>query len=85
MGGKGEKLPQASEEVTEWETKLEEGRDNFAKISKVVKFEIDLFERYRVKDFKVAIVNYLEALMHCQLLMVKHWQEFLPEVKSILF
>lgn len=85
MGGRSDKVPAASEEVAEWESKLEEGQNNFRKISEVVKVEIELFERYRVQDFKVAIVQYLEALMNCQMQMVKHWEEFLPEVKSILF
>ena len=85
MGGKMDKIPTAGEEVIEWEGRLQEGQDNFKRISEVVKTEIDLFERYRVKDFKVAIVQYLEALMNCQMQMVKHWEEFLPEVKSILF
>lgn len=85
MGGKSDKIPAANEEVMEWETRLEESQENFNQISETIKGEIDFFERYRVKDFKFAILQYLEALMNCQLQMVKHWEEFLPEVKSILF
>ena len=39
--------------------RLEEAQANFVKISKVIKVEIDFFERYRVKDFKNAIILYL--------------------------
>ena len=85
MGGRTDKIPVANEEVLEWEARLEESQANFNRISRVIKVEIDLFERYRVKDFKVAIVQYLEALMNCQLVLVKHWEEFLPEVKNTLF
>ena len=85
MGGKSDKIPAANEEVLEWETRLEDSQENFNQISQTIKGEIDFFERYRVKDFKYAILQYLEALMNCQLQMVKHWEEFLPEVKNILF
>ena len=85
MGGRAEKLPSANEEVIEWENRLEETQAHFNQISRVIKIEIDLFERYRVRDFKAAIVQYMEALMTCQLQLVRHWEEFLPEVKSILF
>ncbi|TRY70959.1 hypothetical protein TCAL_11623 [Tigriopus californicus] len=85
MGGRTDKIPIANEEVIEWELRLEENQVNFNRISEVIKVEIALFERYRVKDFKVAIIQYLEALMKCQLQMVKHWEDFLPEVKNILY
>ena len=85
MGGKTDKLPVANEEVGEWENRLEESQANFNKISSVIKNEVALFERYRVKDFKAALVQYTEALMTCQLQLVKHWEEFLPEIKTILY
>ena len=85
MGGKTDKIPSACEEVQEWEAKLDEGRVNFNRISDVIKAEIDFFERYRVKDFKFAMIQYMEVLMECQLLMAQYWEEFLPEVKNILF
>ena len=78
-------MPAANEEVSEWEMRLEENQETFNRISKTIKGEVELFERYRVKDFKVAIIKYLEALMVCQLQMVKNWEEFLPEVKNILY
>ncbi len=78
-------MPAANEEVTEWEARLDENQARFNQISETIKFEVELFERYRVSDFKTAIIKYLEALMACQLQMVKHWEEFLPEVKNILY
>ena len=72
-------------QVREWERRLEESGENFARVSRVVRREIGLFERYRVRDFRCAVVQYLEALLACQAQMVGHWEEFLPEVKAILF
>ena len=85
MGNKMDKIPAASEEVTEWETKLEDSRNNFLKVSEIVKAEIDFFERYRVKDFKTSIILYMEELLECQLKMVEYWEEFIPKVKNTLF
>ncbi len=85
MGGKAEKVPAASDEVREWERRVDDARRNFHQVSEVVKREIGLFERYRVRDFKTAVVQYLEALMTCQMQMVKHWEDFLPQVKAVLF
>ena len=85
MGGRTDKLPIARDDVTEWENRLEECQANFVKISAVIKVEIDFFERYRVKDFKNAIIQYLEALMQCQVQLVSHWEDFLPEVKNSLY
>ena len=85
MGGRMDKLPMANDDVTEWENRLEEAQANFVKISKVIKVEIEFFERYRVKDFKSSIIAYLESLMECQAQLVNHWEEFLPEVKNSLY
>ena len=85
MGGRADKVPAATDEVAEWERRLEDSQVNFERVSHVVRREIGLFERRRVIDFKGAVVHYLEALMACQLQMVAHWEEFLPEVKAILF
>lgn len=85
MSGRLDKIPTANEELVEWECRLEEHQDNFNKMSVVIKAEIDLFQRYRVKDFKAAMIQYLETLMCCQVQMVKHWEEFLPDVRNVLF
>ena len=85
MGGRTDKLPMANDDVAEWENRLEEAQANFVKISKVIKVEIEFFERYRVKDFKSSIIAYLESLMEAQAQLVNHWEEFLPEVKNSLY
>ena len=85
MGGRTDKLPMANDDVAEWENRLEEAQANFVKISKVIKVEIEFFERYRVKDFKSSIIAYLESLMEAQAQLVNQWEEFLPEVKNSLY
>ncbi len=84
MGGRAERVPAASDEVAEWERKMEDSQRNFHRVSEVVRREIGLFERRRAVDFRAAVVQYLEALMDCQTQMAAHWEEFLPEIKATL-
>ena len=43
--------------------------------------EMELFQHYRVADFKAIIVVYLEELSRTQQEMAGHWEAFLPEVQ----
>ncbi|KAK3731460.1 hypothetical protein QZH41_013655 [Actinostola sp. cb2023] len=83
LAGKNEKLPQAQDEVKEWEQKVEKGQEDFENISKIIRKEISRFENTRVIDFRQAIVKYLEAMMETQQQLIKHWEGFLPEAKAI--
>jgi sorting nexin-1/2 len=52
--------------VPQMEKKLEQGQDDFEKISKNIRVEMKRFEVQRVRDFKTTIVHYLEGLMNTQ-------------------
>ncbi|XP_078735306.1 sorting nexin-2-like [Lampetra fluviatilis] len=81
---KGDKLQQARDDIHEWEGKVEQGEAEFESISKTIRTEVARFERERVRDFKHAVVSYLEALVHTQAQLVKYWEGFLPEAKAII-
>ncbi|XP_068722767.1 sorting nexin-2-like [Montipora capricornis] len=83
LASKNEKLPQAQEEVKEWEHKVEKGEEDFGKISKMIQKEISRFEKSRVKDFREGMIKYLEAMMESQQQLIKFWEGFLPEAKAI--
>ncbi|XP_066262573.1 sorting nexin-2 isoform X1 [Euwallacea similis] len=78
-----DKLDQASAEVVEWESKVERGQESFDKISKMIKNEMERFERCRIQDFKVMFIKYLENHLEHQAQLVKYWEAFLPEAKAI--
>lgn len=46
--------------------------------------EMELFQHYRVSDFKNIIVIYLEDLTATQQDMVNHWEGFLQETKRVM-
>ncbi|KAF8787881.1 Sorting nexin-2 like protein [Argiope bruennichi] len=81
--GKTDKIPQAKEEVIEWEAKSERGQEEFENISKMIRKEVERFEKSRVHDFKVSIIKYMESLLETQQQLIKHWEAFLPEAKAI--
>lgn len=83
LAGKSDKVPQARDEVIEWEAKVERGEEEFEKISKMIRKEMERFEYNRVHDFKNTIVQYMETLMNTQQQLIKYWETFLPEAKAI--
>ncbi|CAL4097654.1 unnamed protein product, partial [Meganyctiphanes norvegica] len=83
MAGRMDKVQLAQEEVLEWEGKVERSQEEFERVSRAIKKEMEQFDLIRVKDFKDMLVKYLEALMTSQQQIIKVWETFLPEAKSI--
>ena len=50
----------------QWEQRVDKGKDDFEKMSQVVRREVARFDRNRVEDFKNSIIRYLEHLMENQ-------------------
>lgn len=83
LNNRVDKLDQAGVEVIEWEAKVERGQENFNKISKMIKMEMERFDKSRISDFKNMFIKYLENHLEHQSQLVKYWEAFLPEAKSI--
>ncbi|XP_013417433.1 sorting nexin-2 [Lingula anatina] len=83
LAHKSDKIPQAQSEIEEWEGKVEKGQEDFEKISENIRKEVARFDKKRVRDFKITIINYLETLMNNQQQLIKYWETFLPEAKAI--
>ncbi|XP_004066915.1 sorting nexin-1 [Oryzias latipes] len=80
---KPDKLQQAKDEITEWETKVTQYERDFDRIGMTVRKEFLRFEKDKAKDFKSQIIKYLEAMMKSQQRFIKFWEAFLPEAKAI--
>ncbi|CAG9821478.1 unnamed protein product [Phaedon cochleariae] len=83
LANRTDKMDQANSEVIEWESKVERGQENFDRISQMIKKEIERFEKCRIHDFKVMFIKYLENHLEHQAQLIKYWEAFLPEAKSI--
>ncbi|XP_053220746.1 sorting nexin-1 isoform X1 [Podarcis raffonei] len=80
---KPDKLQQAKEEISEWESRVTQYERDFERISAVLRKEVLRFEKEKTKDFKTHVTKYLETLLHSQQQFVKYWDAFLPEAKAI--
>ncbi|KAJ7994665.1 hypothetical protein DPEC_G00251830 [Dallia pectoralis] len=80
---KPDKLQQAKEEITEWESKVTQYERDFDKISVTIRQEVLRFEKEKSKDFKSQLIKYLESLLQSQQRLIKFWEAFLPEAKAI--
>ncbi|NP_001171861.1 sorting nexin 2 [Saccoglossus kowalevskii] len=81
--GKQDKVAQIQDEIKDWERKVDNGQEDFERVSKTIRKEIEAFETQRVQDFRSVIVKYLETLMDSQQQLIKYWEGFLPEAKAI--
>ncbi|KAI7812251.1 sorting nexin-1a [Triplophysa rosa] len=80
---KPDKLQQAKDEITEWESKVTQYERDFEKISATVQKEVIRFDKEKSRDFKRQIIKYMESLLLSQQQMIKYWEAFLPEAKAI--
>ncbi|XP_023130058.1 sorting nexin-1 [Amphiprion ocellaris] len=80
---KPEKLQQAKEDITEWESRVTQYERDFDRIGMTVRKEVLRFEKEKAKDFKSQIMKYLEAMLQSQQRLIKFWEAFLPEAKAI--
>ncbi|XP_058264240.1 sorting nexin-1a isoform X2 [Hemibagrus wyckioides] len=80
---KPDKLQQAKDEITEWESKVSQYERDFERVSATVRKEVLRFEKEKARDFKKQIVRYLESLLNSQQQLIKYWEAFLPEAKAI--
>ncbi|XP_060545419.1 sorting nexin-1 [Pantherophis guttatus] len=80
---KPDKLQQAKEEISEWESRVTQYEREFERLSAVLRKEVLRFEKEKTKVFRTHVTKYLETLLHSQQQLVKYWEAFLPEAKAI--
>lgn len=79
MAGKSDKL---SQDIAEYEARVQRGQEEFEKISKNIKKDVEKFELDRVKEFQANMVKYLETLLDGQKKLVEYWERFTPTSHS---
>ncbi|CAK1552987.1 unnamed protein product [Leptosia nina] len=83
LANRPEKIEQASNEIIEWESKVERSHNEFDTISRVIKKELERWEEIRVTEMRATILRYLEEHMKHQAQSVRYWDAFLPEARAI--
>lgn len=77
------KVEPAQHEVKEAELKVTMCKEEVEKISRLLRRELERFDFVKVKDFQNLCVSYIESVMTMEHQVVKAWETFLPEAKSI--
>ena len=71
------------QEIADLERQQEMAKDNFDRISRQIKKEVEMFDIRKANDFKRSIVKYLEYMLKAQEKMQAQWERYLPEVQQI--
>ena len=77
-----ERMSGLRQEIAEAERQQEMAQENFERISRLIKKEVEQFEVRRSLDFKTVIVKYMEAMLKCQENIAREWETFLPQVAA---
>ncbi|KAG2173376.1 hypothetical protein INT44_008728 [Umbelopsis vinacea] len=71
-----DKLSQSEQEITAGEQKVESYRKEFEEISKLIKSELDRFDKEKVEDFKTGVENFLESIIENQKQIIALWESY---------
>ena len=58
-------------------------QENFDRISRLIKKEVEFFDVRKAEDFKRSIILYLEAMLKSQENISATWERYLPKVQQI--
>ena len=58
-------------------------QENFDRISRLIKKEVEFFDVRKAEDFKGSIILYLEAMLKSQENISATWERYLPKVQQI--
>jgi len=78
-----DKISILRQEIADLERQQEMAKDNFDRISRQIKKEVEMFDVRKANDFKRSIVKYLEYMLKAQEKMTAQWERYLPEVQQI--
>lgn len=73
--GKSEKLNQ---DIAEYEARVQRGQEEFEKMSKNIKKDVEKFELDRIKEFQANMMKYIENLLEGQRKLIEYWEGFSP-------
>ncbi|CAG8501251.1 11502_t:CDS:10 [Acaulospora colombiana] len=77
-----DKLSIALAQIAESENRAEECKGEFEEVSKLIKVEIDRFDKEKVEDFKNSVEAFLESLMETQKEVISLWESYFLQIES---
>ncbi|KAI0124070.1 Vps5 C terminal like-domain-containing protein [Xylariales sp. AK1849] len=77
-----DRLNQVSAEVGDAERKVHQARLLFDDMGRLMRSELDRFEREKVEDFKSAVETFLESAVEAQKELIEKWETFLMQLDA---
>ncbi|KAJ1329277.1 sorting nexin-1/2 [Microdochium nivale] len=77
-----DRLNQVSAEVTDAERKVHQARLLFDDMGRLMRVELDRFEREKVEDFKGSVETFLESAVEAQKELIEKWETFLMQLDA---
>ncbi|KAH8554393.1 Vps5 C terminal like-domain-containing protein [Umbelopsis sp. PMI_123] len=74
-----DKLTQSEQEIATGEQKMESYRKEFEEISKLIKSELDRFDKEKVEDFKIGVESFLESIIENQKQIIALWESYFEQ------
>ena len=75
-----DRLTQLSAEVADSERKLHQARVLFEDMGRLMRQELDRFEREKVEDFKSGVETFLESAVEAQKELIELWESYLLQL-----
>ena len=83
LGQKMEAIATLRQEIADLEREQDMAQENFDRISRQIKKEVEQFDERKAFDFKKSIVKYLEDMQKSQEKIAAQWERYLPEVQQL--
>jgi len=80
---KFDKVAILRQEIAEMERQQDMAQENFDRISRLIKKEVDAFQLKKVKDFKISLAKYFESMLVAQDQIASEWERYLPEIQQV--
>ncbi|KAH8888814.1 Vps5-domain-containing protein [Thozetella sp. PMI_491] len=77
-----DRLTQMSAEVADAERKVHQARLLFEDMGRLMRNELDRFEREKVEDFKSGVETFLEGAVEAQKELIEKWETFLMQLDA---
>lgn len=77
-----DRLNQVSAEVADAERKVHQARLLFDDMGRLMRAELDRFEREKVEDFKGSVETFLESAVEAQKELIEKWETFLMQLDA---
>ncbi|OAD00751.1 hypothetical protein MUCCIDRAFT_156633 [Mucor lusitanicus CBS 277.49] len=80
---KPEKLVSSQQELNEMKDKVEELQQDFQDISKLIKNELDRFDKEKVEDFRDSVEQFLRSMIEHQKQIIALWETYFEQTEGL--